>query len=75
MISADLAYLVAHFLLQVLRERFAVDELHDDVSDFIVFAIIVNLHDARVTRRPTACASCRKRCMMCLRSSGPTDPC
>ena len=45
---ADFADFVADFLLQMLRQRFAVDELHHDVGDRVVLAVVVNLHDARM---------------------------
>src|SRR4051812_9882092 len=45
---ANLADFIGHLLLQVLRERFAVDQFHDDVGNFIVLAVIVNLHDTRM---------------------------
>ncbi len=45
---ADFAHFVADFLLQVLGERLAVDELHHDVRDFLVFAEVVNLDDMRM---------------------------
>ena len=45
---ADLAKIVADFLFQMLRQRLAVDELHDDVRELVVLAVVVDLHDVRM---------------------------
>ena len=44
----DLAYFVAVFAQDVIRQRFAVDQLHHDIGNFIILAVVVNLHDAWV---------------------------
>ena len=32
----------------MIGQRFAVDQLHYDIGNIIIFAVVVNLHDARV---------------------------